>query len=188
MIGTSTGGPVALQKILSQFPSTFPIPILLVQHMPGSFTKAFSERLNQCCKINVREAQTGDRLQAGSAYLAPGGKQMLIEGSAENAKITISESSAEDNLLHKPSVDITFSSVAKVFSGKVLGLILTGMGSDGKLGCQALKNKGSKIWAQDEKSSVVYGMPLAVTRANIAEQNIPLKDIADSILLELQAK
>lgn len=185
-IGTSTGGPVALQKILTQFPRSYPFPILLVQHMPGSFTKAFAERLDGSCQISVKEAQHGEQLKAGIAYLAPGGKQMIIEGSARDARIKVSDAGSQDHLLFKPSVDLTFESVSNVYQGDVLGLILTGMGADGKKGSEILKQQGAKIWAQDEKTSVVYGMPMAVTKANIAERNIPLEDIAQSIMSEMQ--
>lgn len=185
-IGTSTGGPVALQTILSALPAHFPLPILLVQHMPGTFTKAFAERLNTMCKITVKEAQQGDKLVAGCAYLAPGGKQMLVEGSSRDTRIKITESEGMEQLTYKPSVDLTFASVSRVFSGDVLGVILTGMGADGREGCRALKANGAKIWAQDEQSSVVYGMPQAVTAANIAEKNIPLNDFAKNILTEMK--
>ncbi|WJG08391.1 chemotaxis response regulator protein-glutamate methylesterase [Aliiglaciecola sp. LCG003] len=187
-IGTSTGGPVALQKVLTSLPQSFPYPILLVQHMPGSFTKAFAERLNEHCAIKVKEAEAGDLLQAGSAYLAPGGKQMLIEGTARNARIRLSDGLDNDHLLFKPSVDVTFTSLSEVFAGDVLGIILTGMGSDGKEGSRALKTKGATIWAQDEDTSVVYGMPQAVTVANIASRNLPIGEIAKSILSEMQVK
>lgn len=184
-VGTSTGGPVALQTILTALPAHFPYPILLVQHMPGTFTSAFAERLNSLCAINVKEASQGDRLAAGSAYLAPGGKQMLIEGTSRSPQIKISDAQGMDQITYKPSVDLTFASAARVFGGDVLGLILTGMGADGREGCRALKSNGAKIWAQDEQSSVVYGMPQAVTSANIAEKNIPLNMIANHITTEM---
>ncbi len=187
-IGTSTGGPVALQKVLSKLPARFPYPILLVQHMPGSFTKAFSERLNECCQITVKEAEQGDRLRPGYAYLAPGGRQMLLEGSAANATIRITDSHDEGPLTYKPSVDLTFASISRVFGGEVLALILTGMGADGREGCRALKNLGAKVWAQDEQTSVVYGMPQAVTVANIAELNLPIQEFTQSIITEMRVK
>jgi two-component system chemotaxis response regulator CheB len=183
-IGTSTGGPVALQKILVELPENFPLPIILVQHMPGTFTKAFAERLDKSCRISVKEAQHGDHLENGTAYLAPGGRQMQVEGRGKFAKIIISDAQQHPNEAYKPSVDLTFQSLAKVFLGDVLGIILTGMGADGREGCRELHQKGAKIWAQDEQSSVVYGMPLAVTVANIAEQNFALADFANMIKQE----
>lgn len=187
-IGTSTGGPVALQKILTQFPASFPHPIIMVQHMPGSFTAAFAQRLNDSCKITVKEAQSGDRLAPGCAYLAPGGKQMLVEGSSRDSRLKVVDADDQDHLLFKPSVDLTFNALANVYGGDVLGLILTGMGADGKAGCATLKQRGAKIWAQDESTSVVYGMPQAVTLAKIAERNIAIDEIATSILTEMQVK
>lgn len=184
-IGTSTGGPVALQKILTALPADFPLPIVMIQHMPAAFTEAFANRLNTLCKINVKEAAHGDVLKPGHAYLAPGGKQMLIDGTENAAKISIVEDQSE-RIAFKPSVDVSFGSAAKVFADKVLGVILTGMGSDGKDGSRLLKGKGSTIWAQDEATCVVYGMPQAVTSAGISEQSLPLYDIAPAILKELK--
>jgi len=185
-IGTSTGGPVALQKLLTALPASFPYPIVLVQHMPGSFTSAFAQRLNELCKITVKEAESGDRLLPGFAYLAPGGKQMTFDGVVRNTTIEIKESPANELLMYKPSVDLSFSSLSDIFSGDVLAIILTGMGADGKEGCRKLHQKGAKIWAQDEASSVVYGMPQAVTFAKIAERNLPIDVVAQSILTEMK--
>lgn len=183
-IGTSTGGPVALQKVLTGLPSHFNLPIILVQHMPAAFTPAFALRLNSLCKISVKEAQHGDVLKPGTAYLAPGGKQMLIEGRAPNATIKILEDDSA-KITYKPSVDLSFGSAAKIYGGDVLGIILTGMGADGREGSRMLKQHGGKIWAQDEQSCVVYGMPQAVTVAGISEENIALDDIAPAIVKEL---
>lgn len=184
-IGTSTGGPVALQKILTELPSNFPVPVLMVQHMPGSFTQAFAKRLNDLCKVIVKEAVNGERLTPGVCYLAPGGKQMTIEGRAGNARIIISEPERFPNAAYKPSVDVTFESIAQVYTGNVLAVILTGMGADGREGCKTLKAKGAKIWAQDEQSCVVYGMPQAVTVANISQANYDIEHMAGHIIHEI---
>lgn len=184
-IGTSTGGPIALQKILTQIPKNFPVPIILVQHMPATFTNAFANRLNGQCQIKVKEAENGDVLEPGCAYLAPGGRQMLIDGTESAAKIKIREDNS-DRISFKPSVDITFGSAAKVFMGSVLGVILTGMGSDGKEGSRMLKNKGATIWAQDEASCVVYGMPQAVDKAGITSLSVPLNEMACNIMVEIE--
>ena len=184
-IGTSTGGPVALQKVLTQLPQDFPLPIIMVQHMPATFTNAFANRLNSLCKINVKEASDGDVLKAGCAYLAPGGRQMLIMGTENAAKIKIIEDTSA-KITFKPSVDVTFGSASKVFSGNVLGIILTGMGADGREGSRMLKSGGSTIWAQDEQSSVVYGMPQAVAAAGISQQSLPLDVIPSAILKEIK--
>jgi len=184
-IGTSTGGPVALQKILTQFPQDFPLPIIMIQHMPASFTHAFANRLDSLCKINVKEASDGDVLKPGCAYLAPGGRQMIITGTENSAKIKIIDDNSE-KITFKPSVDISFGSAAKIFGGHVLGVILTGMGADGREGSRMLKAKGATIWAQDEQSCVVYGMPQAVTVANISELSLPLDAVASSIFKEIK--
>lgn len=183
-IGTSTGGPVALQSILTQLPSNFPHPILLIQHMPAAFTPAFAVRLNSLCKIQVKEAQNGEPLKSGTAYLAPGGKQMLVEGRGSGQKIRIYEDEGT-RVTYKPSVDITFASVAKSYTNSVLAIVLTGMGADGRDGARLLKQAGSKIWVQDEKTCVVYGMPQAVANAGLAEASIALPDVASRITREV---
>ena len=183
-IGTSTGGPVALQQILTQLPANFPLPIVMVQHMPAAFTEAFANRLNSLCQISVKEAKDGDRLEAGKAYLAPGGMQMMVDGTENAAKLKVMEDNSA-RVAYKPSVDISFGSAAKVYSGDVLGIILTGMGADGREGSRMLKNKGATIWAQDEASCVVYGMPQAVAKAGISELSLPLTEVAGSILKEI---
>ncbi|OBP15356.1 chemotaxis response regulator protein-glutamate methylesterase [Rheinheimera sp. SA_1] len=183
-IGTSTGGPVALQTIITALPANFPLPIVLVQHMPAAFTGAFASRLNSLAKIEVKEAADGDILRPGVAYLAPGGKQMLVEGSDSQAKLRIKDDDSP-RITFKPSVDITFGTAAKVFSDKVLAIVLTGMGSDGRDGCRLLKQFGSKIWSQDEASCVVYGMPQAVTSAGLADAEINLADVASRLIAEV---
>jgi two-component system chemotaxis response regulator CheB len=183
-IGTSTGGPVALQKILVELKQDFPLPIIIIQHMPAAFTAAFASRLNKLCKISIKEAADGDVLKPGCAYLAPGGRQMIISGSENSAKIKILDDDSP-KITFKPSVDISFGSAAKTFSGKVLGVILTGMGSDGKEGSRMLKAKGSTIWSQDEQSCVVYGMPQAVDKAGISQLSLSLDSMAASMVKEI---
>lgn len=174
-IGTSTGGPVALQRVLMALPAGFPAPVVLVQHMPASFTPAFAERLNKLCQIEVRQAEDGDMLKPGVALLAPGGKQMMIENRGGQGRVRILP--GDDRLNYKPCVDVTFGSLARSFPGKTLGLILTGMGSDGKEGCRLMKQSGSDIWSQDEKTSVIYGMPMAVAKAGLSDEILALDDI-----------
>ncbi|AOY87224.1 chemotaxis response regulator protein-glutamate methylesterase [Marinobacter salinus] len=174
-IGTSTGGPVALQRVLTALPQSFPAPLVLVQHMPASFTPAFAERLNKLCRIEVRQAEDGDVLKPGLALLAPGGKQMMIESRGGQARIRILP--GDERLNYKPCVDVTFGSLARSFPGKTLGVILTGMGSDGKEGCRMMKQSGSDIWSQDEKSSVIYGMPMAVAKAGLSDEVLSLEEI-----------
>jgi len=186
-IGTSTGGPVALQKILTQFPEDFPLPIIMVQHMPAAFTLAFANRLDSLCKIKVKEAQDGDVLENGCAYLAPGGKQMVLDSRGGKNRLKIIEDDSA-RIAFKPSVDVSFGSAAKIYNGDVLGIILTGMGSDGREGSRMLKEKGATIWAQDESSCVVYGMPQAVANAGISTLDLTLLDFPSSILKEIQYK
>ncbi|MFN3580623.1 MAG: chemotaxis response regulator protein-glutamate methylesterase [Pseudomonas sp.] len=171
-IGTSTGGPVALQRVLTQLPANFPSPLLLVQHMPAAFTKAFAERLDKLCRISVKEAVDGDTLRPGLALLAPGGKQMMLDGRG-----VVRILPGDERLNFKPCVDVTFGSAAKTFRDKVLGVILTGMGADGREGSRMLKSAGSDIWAQDEASCVIYGMPMAIAKANLADGIYSLDDI-----------
>ncbi|WP_028024796.1 protein-glutamate methylesterase/protein-glutamine glutaminase [Enterovibrio calviensis] len=182
-IGTSTGGPVALQKVLSALPANYPMPILLIQHMPSTFTAAFAQRLNGLCKISVKEAQDGEPLKAGTAYLAPGGMQMMIDGRPGATRVKIIDGG--DRMNYKPCVDVTFGSAANVYGDKVLSMVLTGMGADGRDGARMLKQQGSTVWAQDEDSCVVYGMPQAVAKAGISTEDLPLDRIAERILVEL---
>ncbi|EJM60764.1 protein-glutamate methylesterase/protein-glutamine glutaminase [Pseudomonas sp. GM48] len=176
-IGTSTGGPVALQRVLTQLPASFPAPIVLIQHMPAAFTKAFAERLDKLCRISVKEAEDGDILRPGLALLAPGGKQMMIDGRGA-VKIL----PGDERLNYKPCVDITFGSAAKSYGDKVLAVVLTGMGADGREGARLLKQGGSSIWAQDEASCVIYGMPMAIVKAELADAVYSLDDIGKHLV------
>jgi two-component system chemotaxis response regulator CheB len=179
LIGTSTGGPVALQKVLTSLPANFPKPIMLIQHMPASFTGAFAERLDKLCSIKVKLAEDGDTLQPGVALLAPGGMQMILERS----KVRIIE--GDNRVNYRPCVDITFASAAKHFLGNSLGIVLTGMGSDGRDGAKLMKAAGASIWAQDEHSSVIYGMPMAIAKANLASAVLPLNEIGPKLVKEI---
>jgi len=175
VIGASTGGPLALQKILTKLDCSLSVPVIVVQHMPAAFTQAFAQRLDQMCKITVKEARDGEFLQPATAYLAPGGKQLLVR--TRGGKAVFCVENARDSQTYKPSVDMTFSSVANIFSGNVLGVILTGMGIDGREGAREIKKRGGVIWVQDEKSCVVYGMPAAVTGAGLTDRTLTLDDV-----------
>ncbi|QGU33480.1 protein-glutamate methylesterase/protein-glutamine glutaminase [Thermochromatium tepidum] len=179
LIGTSTGGPVALQEVLKGLPKNFPLPIILVQHMPASFTPAFAERLNNLCQIEVKEAASGDLLKPGSALLAPGGVQLVLEGGAQ-PRVRIEES--PPGTIYKPSVDITFKSAVAALRSQVLAVVLTGMGADGREGARELKANGAHVWAQDAASCVVYGMPAAVIDAGLADQILPLKEVGPALV------
>jgi two-component system, chemotaxis family, protein-glutamate methylesterase/glutaminase len=183
-IGTSTGGPVALQRIITALPADFPLPIVLIQHMPAAFTGAFAQRLDSLAKISVCEAKDNDVLRPGVAYLAPGGKQMLIEGNDKESRLRVREDDSP-RITFKPSVDITFATAAKVFGDKVLAIVLTGMGADGREGARLLKQVGSKIWAQDEASCVVYGMPQAIAAAGLMDVEVSLNEVASRLVTEI---
>lgn len=178
-IGTSTGGPVALQEVLTKLPGDFPVPIILVQHMPGSFTPAFAKRLDQLSNIRVKQAEAGDELTKGWAYLAPGGKQMEIQ--KKGGKLLVEISDGDPALNYRPSVDVTFRSVAQLLPGRTLAIVLTGMGADGREGARALKAGGAEIWAQDEASCVVYGMPASIVEAGLADRILSLSEVGTSL-------
>ncbi|MFZ5602269.1 MAG: protein-glutamate methylesterase/protein-glutamine glutaminase [Pseudomonadota bacterium] len=173
LIGASTGGPVALQNVLQELPANFPFPILLVQHMPGTFTTAFAERLDRLCKIRVKEAEDNDPVRPGWALLAPGGKQMLLD--ARGQAVSVVE--GNEKIQYRPSVDVTFGSAARSVKGKILAAVLTGMGHDGREGCKMLKRGGATVWTQNEQSCVVYGMPMAVETAGLSDAVVDLKDL-----------
>lgn len=179
VIGASTGGPVALTDVLVNLPANFPVPIVLVQHMPENFTRAFAERLDRQCQIRVREAVDGDSLEPGLALLAPGGKQLMLDG---RGGLKIVE---DQRMTYKPSLDITFGSAAKHYGNRVLGVVLTGMGADGREGARMLKQQGATIWSQDEASCVIYGMPMAVAKAGLSDKVLSLKDIGPRLSREV---
>lgn len=183
VIGSSTGGPVALQKVLVSLPASLPVPILVVQHMPATFTPAFADRLNSLCQLTVKHASDGDALRAGQVLIAPGGKQMIIASEGGSRCVRILE--GDERLTYKPSVDLTFGSAAKTFPGKVLAIVLTGMGADGREGAKLLKRSGATVWTQSEKTCVIYGMPMAVDRAGLSDESIDLNSISQRIVDEL---
>lgn len=180
-IGTSTGGPKALQEILPILPANFPVPIVIAQHMPHNFTGPFAERLDTLSKLKVTEAREGDKLSPGHAYIAPGGHNMRVtHTSGLDNVITISENKEE--YIYCPSVDALFKSANETFPGRTLGIVLTGMGHDGLDGAKALKEGGARIFAQNEETCVVFGMPKAVVDAHLADKVLPLESIAGEII------
>lgn len=179
-IGASTGGPVALQKVLASLPANYPYPITVTQHMPGTFTGAFATRLNGICKTRIVEAQDNMPLEPGHVYIAPGGKQMVFDGSARNARVRVRPT--DPRLQFSPSVDVTFGSASKIFNGEILAIVLTGMGSDGTEGSRLIKAKGGTVWAQDEASCVVYGMPMSVTRAGLTDLELPIDQFSQELI------
>lgn len=182
-IGVSTGGPPAVQKVLSALPEDFPAPILIAQHMPAAFTGPFAQRLNNLCKITVKEAEDGEKLRDGVAYVCPGGKHMTVEARLSNRSIRISEE--PKSALYKPSANELLRSVGEKTGTRALGLVLTGMGSDGLEGAKVLKAKGGRLLAQNEASCVVYGMPKAIADANLADEVLDINDVAGAIMANL---
>ncbi len=181
VIGASTGGPVAVQSILCALPRDFPVPILVVQHMPASFTGSFARRLDTLSELRIKEAEDGDVLEAGKVYVAPGGRQLVLEDKAGRPLVKIRDSN--ENEQYKPSVDITYKSVSEIYGRDALAIILTGMGSDGRDGAALLKKSGSAVWAQDEHSCIVFGMPHAVIDAGLADRVLPITEIAHRLAL-----
>lgn len=184
VIGCSTGGPNALTEIMPHFPREFPVPILIVQHMPPMFTRFLAERLNTLCPINVREAAEGEEIKAGTAWIAPGNFHMTAQRSENGVSIKLNQGPPENSC--RPSVDVMFRSVAEAYSGNVLAAVLTGMGQDGLRGCELLFDKGAEIVAQDEASSVVWGMPGFVAKAGLANQVLPLDQIGEHLVKRIQ--
>ncbi len=180
-IGTSTGGPRALQHILAGIPKDFPVPILIAQHMPAAFTGPFAERLNQLSAIEVKEAEHGEPVRKGVAFIAPGSGHMGVDRrKITETLITISKENGE--YIYKPSVDMLMLSIVERYSGQVLGVILTGLGSDGAKGMKEIKNKGGRTIAESEETCVVYGMPKVVAEAGVADKIAPLDKIAGEIV------
>jgi len=180
VIGVSTGGPTALGAILPQLPDEFPLPILIVQHMPPLFTRFLAERLCSSCQLPVKEANHGDPLAAGKILIAPGDFHMKVAGNGAEARVFLDQSPPQNSC--RPSVDALFSSIGEVYGGAAIAVILTGMGQDGLRGAEVLKAQGASILAQDEASSVVWGMPGAVVNAGLADCVLPLDQIVPEIV------
>ena len=175
VIGASTGGTQALQKVLMAMPPTM-APILIVQHMPEHFTLSFAERLNRVCAIDVKEAVDGDELRTGRALIAPGNKHMDLSSSGQSYRVRIKDGPLVSR--HRPSVDVLFNSVARLLGPKAIGLILTGMGRDGSTGLKAMHDAGAVTLAQDEASSVVFGMPKEAIALGAVDYVVSLEQIA----------
>jgi len=183
-IGTSTGGPNALGLLLRDLPSTLAVPIVIVQHMPPLFTKMLAERLTATTPVPVDEVAHGQTLVAGRAYLAPGDQHMVLVRAGGQVIAQLNKDPPEQSC--RPSVDVLFRSVAATYGGRTLAVVLTGMGQDGLVGCQAVRAVGGQIVVQDEASSVVWGMPGFVARAGLADAIKPLPEIASEILRRLR--
>jgi len=179
-IGISTGGPNALTEVLSQLPAHLPVPIVIVQHMPPMFTKLLAERLSTKCPFLIKEAASGDILLPGRAWLAAGDFHMEFCRDGADVRIVLSHEPAENAC--RPSVDVLFRSISKIYGAGVLAVIMTGMGNDGLRGCRQIRERGGHVIAQDEATSVVWGMPGAVVREGLADKILPLPQIAQEII------
>ncbi len=178
-IGVSTGGPNALAAIFPTFPADLPVPIVIVQHMPPVFTKILAERLEHCSSLRVREGQPGDTLQPGCAWVAPGGYHMIVERNGTSVQLKTHQGPPENSC--RPAVDVLFRSVANVYGGETLAVVLTGMGQDGLRGCEPIHEAGGQILAQDEESSIVWGMPGFVANSGLADKVLPQDHIGVEI-------
>jgi two-component system chemotaxis response regulator CheB len=180
VIGVSTGGPTALAAMLPSFPAEFPLPILLVQHMPPLFTRLLAERLNAACALTVEEASQGQAVEVGKILIAPGDFHMKVASSAGTVRVRLDQSPQQNSC--RPAVDPLFVSAAELYGGAVLAVVLTGMGQDGLRGVETLRAHGARVLVQDEASSVIWGMPGAVANASLADRVLPLDQIVPEIL------
>jgi len=180
-IGCSTGGPQALLEVLPAFPSDFPAGIVIVQHMPKTFTKPFAERMNSVCALDVKEAAHDDEVRPGRILIAPGGLQCRVKRKSITSTVIALSPNVEHHL-HAPSVDILMQSVASVYEERGIAVILTGMGHDGLDGMKAIKAAKGRTIVQDEQTCIVYGMPKAVADAGYADKIIPLSGVVGEIL------
>ncbi|WP_088005945.1 protein-glutamate methylesterase/protein-glutamine glutaminase [Indiicoccus explosivorum] len=186
LIGASTGGPRALQEVISHLPADLPYPVCVVQHMPPKFTKSLAERLNSLSGLTVKEAENGELIKRGCVYIAPGGTQMRIFRSAADCVLSVAEEPAIPGVL-RPSVDVLFESVAETAESPVTAVILTGMGADGTEGLGKLKNTGADVHviAEAEETCIVYGMPKAAAESGRVDEVVPLEEIAHAIVNSL---
>jgi two-component system chemotaxis response regulator CheB len=185
VIGVSTGGPNALAALLPDLPATLPVPVLIVQHMPPLFTKLLADRLDARCPLQVREASAGDAVAPGMVYLAPGDYHMAVQPSGVSMRLRLHQGPPEN--FCRPAVDVLFRSAAEAYRGGVLGVVLTGMGQDGLRGSEAVRDAGGQILAQDEATSVVWGMPGFVARTGLADRVLPLDQIAPELVRRCMA-
>lgn len=179
-IGVSTGGPNALSQVLPALPKSFPVPVFVVQHMPPMFTRFLAERLKRQCQLPVKEAEPNERVEPGRIWIAAGDYHMTVERTPAGARVACSQGPPENSC--RPAVDVLFRSVASVYGAKLLAVVMTGMGQDGFRGAQAVREAGGVVLAQDEATSVVWGMPGFVANAGLAEQVLPLEEIGPAIV------
>jgi two-component system chemotaxis response regulator CheB len=185
VIGSSTGGPEALATVIPALPASLPVPVLVVQHMPPVFTRQFAQRLDRLAALRVVEAVDGTPLQPGTVHLAPGDHHLTVRGTARGLVTGLDQSPPEN--FCRPAVDPLFRSAVAAYDGAVLGVVLTGMGSDGRAGAGAIREAGGTVLAQDQATSVVWGMPGAVSQAGYADEVLPLDRVAETVVRLLAA-
>lgn len=184
VLGISTGGPQALRQLLPEFPAEFPIPILMVLHMPVGYTALFAEKLNETSRLEVREAVEGQPVRPGLALLAPAGRHLTLARNRAGEVVTrLSLHPLDRN--HRPAVDLLFQSAAEIYGSRVLGVVMTGMGDDGKEGAGWIKAQGGTILTESEESCIIYGMPRSVVEAGLSDRSVPLRDMARAIIHSL---
>jgi two-component system, chemotaxis family, protein-glutamate methylesterase/glutaminase len=179
-IGASTGGPAALQTLVPALPAGFPAPVLVVQHIPRGFSRSLAERLASRSALAVREAVDGERLQAGTVLVAPAGLHLKLHRRGGTVKVSLDEEPR--SALHRPSVDVLMTSVARVYGARSLGVVLTGMGSDGTVGLKAIHQAGGRTLVESEETAVIYGMPKSAVEAGVVDRSVPLGHLAAEIL------
>lgn len=179
-IGTSTGGPSALAELVPQFPANFPVPILIVQHMPPMFTRLLADRLNSRARLTVLEGQEGKKVESGQVWIAPGDQHLTVARKGGDVVLALKHDPPENSC--RPAVDVLFRSVAKAYGANTLAVVLSGMGTDGTLGARIIRDAGGAVIVQDEASSVVWGMPGSVVAARLADRICPLTNIVPEIV------
>ena len=181
VLGISTGGPQALRRLLPRIPADFPVPIVMVLHMPVGYTALFAEKLDEIVAIDAAEAKDGDILRPGSAILAPAGRHLTLRRMANGTVVTQLSVHPLDKP-HRPSVDVLFQSAAEIYRERVLGVVMTGMGDDGKQGAAWIKSQGGRILTEHEKSCIIYGMPRSVVEAGLSDRAVMLDELAQAII------
>lgn len=183
LIGISTGGPQALKALVPQFPADFPVPIAMVLHMPVGYTELYAKKLNEMSRLRVKEAQEGDLIEAGTAYLAPAGRHLSFRRVGANVMAHLDVRPLDT--AHRPAVDVLFQSAADVYGARAMGVVMTGMGADGREGAAWIKARGGQIITEAEQSCVVYGMPRSVVEAGLSDITASLETMLDVILERL---
>jgi two-component system chemotaxis response regulator CheB len=180
VLGVSTGGPQALKQVIPQLPSDLPVPVVVVMHMPVGYTEMYARKLDELSMLSVREALEGDVVRAGVVLVAPAGRHLSFRRLPDGTVVTHLDARPFE-MLHRPSVDVMFQSAAETFRDRVLGIVMTGMGSDGKQGCAWIKSQGGLVFTESEESCVVYGMPGSVVEAGLSDKELPLGKLAEAI-------